>query len=227
MNAEKLSSIVRSVTTSDRSITTPTSQQWETQSSRPPSRDTMPRKPSIAGSSRDGRDSRDHMDKHVAPSRTIHTRTDSEVTGAPSSGGYPETTQSGPARRHDYDVQSMEANLVSPRASVTRNPVPAPVVSVRSEFPTINRSRQQQTLTCLVTVEVPDHKWRPDPDDLRSAPPPPPPPPVRAEETYTRPPSPAHSAPRFYPYEPPEVLDAITENLRVRVENWHGLDFSR
>lgn len=73
-----------------------------------------------------------------------------------------------------------------------------------------------------MTVEVPDNKWRPDPDDLRSAPPVPP-----IQDTYARPPSPAQSAPRFYPYESPEVLEEITENLRNRVENWHGLDFNR
>jgi hypothetical protein len=152
-----------------------------------------------------------------------HGRNDSVATGAQSV-GYSESATSGPPRRHDYDVQSMEAGLVSPRSSVSRNPIPTPSVSVRSEFPTLNRSRQQQTLTCLVTIEVPDNKWRPDPDDLRAAPAVPAP---RPEDTYARPPSPAQSAPRFYPYESPEVLEEITENLRLRVENWHGLDFNR
>jgi hypothetical protein len=173
---------------------------------------------------RENRDSRDSRDRYGGTSSRGHTRTDSEATGAASSGGYPETTLSGPARRHDYDVQAMETNLVSPRASVTRNPIPSPMVSVRSEFPTLTRSRQQQTLTCLVTIEVPDNKWRPDPDDLRTAPPVPT---IRTEDVYARPPSPAQSAPRFYPYESPEVLEEITESLRVRVENWHGLDFQR
>lgn len=112
---------------------------------------------------------------------------------------------------------------MSPKGGVTRNPVPPPFVSVRSEFPTLSRSRQQQTLTCLVTIEVPDNKWEPNPDDLRSTPPIPPTP----EDTYARPPSPAQSAPRFYPYESPELLEEITETLRARVENWHGLDFTR
>jgi hypothetical protein len=116
----------------------------------------------------------------------------------------------------------METSLSSPRAG-TRNPIPAPTVTVRSEFPTINRSRQQQTLTCLVTIEVPDNKWRPDPEDLQSAPPLALP---RIEESV-RAPSPARSAPRFYPYESAEVLAEMTENLRNRVDNWHGLDFGR
>jgi hypothetical protein len=74
----------------------------------------------------------------------------------------------------------------------------------------------------LVTIEVPDNKWRPDPEDLRQGPPPTP---VTNRDKF-RAPSPEHKQ-RYYPYEPQEDLDEITENLRHRVENWHGLDFSR
>jgi Mg-chelatase subunit ChlD len=160
-----------------------------------------------------------------------HARSDSEATGGvASSGGYPETTQSGPPpRRHDYDVQAMETSLTSPRANA-RNPIPAPTVTVRSEFPTISRSRQQQSLTCLVTVEVPDSKWTPDPGDLQGAAQPQAGPPTRTvgddAASLARPPSPARTVPRFYPYESPEVLEEMTENLRSRVDNWSGLDFS-
>lgn len=226
---------------STRSQQTPTPTHWDNQTVRPQSRESSAKPPTTRevrdsprdstrdtrvghseGSNRDSRDSRDRSERYGPSSR--HTRNDSEATGVSSSVGYPETAASGPPRRHDYDVQAMETNLTSPRASVTRNPVPAPSVSVRSEFPTLNRSRQQQTLTCLVTVEVPDNKWRPDPDDLRSTPPVPA---LKGEESFARPPSPARSAPRFYPYEQPEVLEEITENLRNRVVNWHGLDFNR
>ncbi|KAK3937636.1 protein STE5 [Diplogelasinospora grovesii] len=183
--------------------------------------------PPARGTLRDSRDTGPMSDRYTTPSR--HARSDSEATGVASSGGYPETTQSGPPRRHDYDVQAMETSLASPRGHMTRNPIPAPTVTVRSEFPTISRSRQQQTLTCLVTVEVPDIKWRPDPEDLQNGPPMMPPQSVRADEGAfaMRPSSPARSAPRFYPYESPEVLAEMTENLRNRVDNWHGLDFSR
>lgn len=210
--------------------TTPTP--WDSQTVRAPSREDTQRqgrdssrdtRGSQNGSSKDSRDSRER-DKYGPSSRNGHARNDSELTGTASSAGYSDAAASGPPRRHDYDVQSMETNIISPRASVARNPIPPPAVSVRSEFPTLNRSRHQQTLTCLVTIEVPDNKWRPDPDDLR---PTPPVPSIRPEDTYARPPSPAQSAPRFYPYESPEVLDEITENLRLRVENWHGLDFHR
>lgn len=229
---------MRSVPHGDtRSTNTPTPTPWDNQPARPPSRESgarqQPREPTRESrdsgnlsytrdrDSRDGRDSsRDSRDRFAPASR--HGRNNSEATDAPSSVGYPETSVSGPARRHDYDVQAMESNLTSPRASVTRNPIPPPSVSIRSEFPTLNRSRQQQTLTCLVTIEVPDNKWRPDPDDLRVVPPVPA---IRTED-FARPPSPEQT-PRFYPYESPEVLEEITENLRLRVDNWHGLDFSR
>ena len=229
ISLEKLSSIVRSVSTSDQSIRsnqTPTPTLWDGQTVRPQSVESNSRKQrrdssreSNGGSSRGSRDGRD---RYGGPKS--HNRNNSAMTDAPSSGGYTETTSSGPPRRHDYDVQSMESTLVSPRTSVARNPIPPPVVSVRSEFPTLNRSRHQQTLTCLVTIEVPDHKWRPDPEDLRTTPPVPV---IRPEDTYARPPSPAQSAPRFYPYESPEVLEEMTKSLRGRVENWHGLDFGR
>lgn len=117
---------------------------------------------------------------------------------------------------------------------MVKNPIPPPIVTVRAEFPTLERSRVQQTLTCLVTIEVPHIGWRADPIDLHLPPssvsglPP---------NQYERPPSPAKTlppatapepvAPRFIPYESPEVLEAMTESLRSRVENWHGLDFSR
>ncbi|KAK0722793.1 Pleckstrin homology domain-containing protein [Lasiosphaeria miniovina] len=239
LDIEKISNMVRAVSVNDsRSQGTPTpTQPWDDQTARPPSRGSSSRPgamgsnghrdaaPRSGGGLRDSRDSRDapSSDHRYTTQSSRHARSDSEATGVASSGGYPETTQSGPPRRHDYDVQAMETSLASPR-SVTRNPIPAPTVTVRSEFPTINRSRQQQTLTCLITVEVTDNKWQPDPEDLQTAPPPAPP---RAEESFARPPSPARSAPRFYPYDSAEVLAEATEVLHKRVDNWHGLDFSR
>lgn len=219
--------MVRSTSISDnRSVATPTPATWEGQPGRPRSGESnarsLPsngRESATRGRVREGRDG-------YAGSRG-HGRSDSEATGVASSGGYPETTQSGPPpRRHDYDLQAMETTPGSPRA-ITRNPIPAPSVVVRSEFPTINRSRQQQTLTCLVTVEVADNKWRPDPEDLGM---PNPAPQMRVEEAFNppRPPSPARNTqPRFYPYEAPGVLEEMTETLRNKVDNWHGLEFNR
>lgn len=225
---EKISNLVRGSSDTRSQHTAPSNSPWDNQTVRPSSVESnsrhMPNNGREGGAARGNvRDGRDvQLDRYARG----HTRTDSEATGVASSGGYPETTQSGPPRRHDFDVQSMETTPGSPR-SHARNPIPAPLVTVRSEFPTITRSRQQQTLTCLITVEVPDNKWRPDPEDLATTPALPPMS-ARLEENYgARPPSPARSAPRFYPYEAPELLEEMTETLRNRVDNWHGLDFSR
>ncbi|KAI1144340.1 Pleckstrin homology domain-containing protein [Hypoxylon sp. FL0543] len=232
LDIEKITSMVRSVSSGDnRSVTTSTPRDtWDSQGGRPPSGESNGRsmapsngRESVArGSLRDSRDA-PSSDRYATAHR--HGRSDSEATGVASSTGYPETAQSGPPRRHDYDVQAMETTPGSPRA-MARNPIPPPSVVVRSEFPTITRSRQQQTLTCLVTVEVADNKWRPDPEDLGVVNPAPQ---MRVEDAFAqRPPSPARSSqPRFYPYEAPEVLEEMTENLRNRVDNWHGLDFNR
>lgn len=150
-----------------------------------------------------------------------HFRSDSGATGLASSGDYAATHD---GRRHDYDVQSMESSLSSPR-NMLKSPIPAPTVTVRSEFPTLNRSRQQQSLTCLVTVEVVDGKWRADPEDVRGAPPLPSI--ASATEAFSRPRSPARGRPFDTPYESEEALNEITEDLQARVDNWHGLDFSR
>ncbi|PKS10145.1 hypothetical protein jhhlp_001895 [Lomentospora prolificans] len=227
LDIEKITNLVRSASATDnrsQNTPTPTPNAWEApHAARAPSVDSNQRQSGGRQGHGSLRDSRE------APSDRYgsrgHVRSDSEATGVASSGGYPETTQSGPARRHDYDLQAMETTPGSPRG-VARNPIPAPTVTVRSEFPTMTKSRQQQTLTCLVTVEVPDNKWRPDPEDLAITPSVAPIS-ARMDENYARPPSPARSAPRFYPYEAREVLDEMTENLRNRVDNWHGLDFSR
>ena len=173
---------------------------------------------------------RERIERYGSQSRSLqqHTRNESVTTGGVhSSGDYGDShTNNNSGRRHDYDVQSMETALSSPRASIAKNPIPAPTVTVKSEYPTLTRSRQQQSLTCLVTIEVPEGKWRPDPADLRGAPVLPP----MQQDTSTfnnRPSSPAKSQQADWGFESPEVLEEITEDLRVRVDNWHGLDFSR
>lgn len=171
---------------------------------------------------RDSSHSRDRGSDRAGSISRAHGRSDSGATGLASSNDYAPTHE---GRRHDYDVQSMETSLSSPRAML-KSPIPAPTVTVRSEFPTLSRSRQQQSLTCLVTVEVVEGKWRPDPDDMRSAPALPSVASV-AESSYTRSKSPVNNRPSEPQYEPAEVLDEITEDLHARVDNWHGLDFSR
>ncbi|KJZ78907.1 hypothetical protein HIM_01680 [Hirsutella minnesotensis 3608] len=230
IDLNKISTMMRTAGASDaRSIAT-SNPTWDSQTMRPPSVDSSQRNYYSQHSSINGRDSvtrgsyRDSRDAALSDryGSSRHARSDSEANG---SSVYPETTQSGPPWRHDYDVQAMETTPGSPRP-ISRNPVPPPTVTVRSEFPTINRSRQQQTLTCLVTVEVTGNNWRPDPEDLGVQPLQLPPVSARMEEVNYRS-SMTQSSGRFYPYESAEVLEEMTENLRNRVDNWHGLDFSR
>lgn len=247
LDLEKLSTIVRSVQGNEpqsatRSVSnTPTP--WDPQ---PPQHHQPPqhqhqhqqqyrepsyqeRRPSV--STHDTRDLRQrdssHHSTHSRDARSetmrsqsrAHARSDSGATGVASSG---EHAYDPTGRRHDYDLHSMETTL-SPRAPV-KNPIPPPTVTVRSEFPTVSRSRQQQSLTCLVTVEVPEGKWRPDPEDIRSVPPAPS---IHGEERLGRAKSPAPSRALENIYMNPEVLEEATEDLHGRVDNWHGLDFSR
>lgn len=164
-----------------------------------------------------------------------HGRNQSGDTGVVSGSDYPDTPHS-PVRRHDYDVQSLETSFSGPPKQVTRNPIPAPIVTVRSEFPTLSRSKHQQSLTCLITVEVVDGSWLPTRDvQQRNAPP-----------LQTSVPKESYMSPVLQPKSPSvhparrnrhaphdsvhgdrEALFAIKEELYSRCENWHGLDFSR
>lgn len=167
------------------------------------------------------RDSAARSERSDRLNQRNHARSDSGATGytgAASSADFADPQQ----RRHDYDVQAMETSLSSPR-SVVRNPIPPPSVTVRSEFPTLSRSRQQQSLTCLVTVEVVEGKWRPDPEDMRGAPPLPSNPNDGREQTKTH--TQKRSVEGFY--QSPAMIEQITEDLHNRVDNWHGLDFSK
>ncbi|QPH02058.1 hypothetical protein C2857_006264 [Epichloe festucae Fl1] len=227
LDINKISNLVRSAGSDSRSTHTPTPTR-DSQTVRPPSVESSQRKHQSQQPSSIGWDSGtkgSFRDSREAPSSdrycpTGRLRSDSEATGVTSCAGYSETMQSTPWR-HDYDVQAMETTPASPQI-ISRYPIPTPTVTVRSEFPTINRSRQQQTLTCLVTVEVAGNKWRPDPEDISSSPHQTPQVAAKIDEIAAR-----SSAPRFIPYESPEVLEEMTENLRNRVDNWHGLDFSR
>ncbi|KAL2000949.1 hypothetical protein VTN02DRAFT_2428 [Thermoascus thermophilus] len=237
LDLEKLSNIVRSVTLSDSATQRSgpvASTPWEYPPSsrgRQPSHDATDMR-SFSNrdshndySSRRGSEAniqRERVERLTAGSRLQHSRNDS---GAGSSGEYADGQHQSIGRRHDYDVQAMESDL-SPRSGATKNPIPAPTVTIRSEFPTLSRSRQQQTFTCLVTVEVPEGSWRPDVEDLRQTQPVAPQP---QEDVYSpvRSPMARSMSSRSVQYEPQENLDEIAEELGTRVDNWHGLEFQR
>jgi hypothetical protein len=150
-----------------------------------------------------------------------HARNNSGNTGMVSLSEFADAQT--PSRRHDYDIQSMETSLGSPQANLAKSTIPAPTVTVRSEFPTITRSRQQQALTCLVTVEVPAGQFKPRISDIR------PPPPRTAGPTSDygsirpTPMKPASQSNRYSD----QRMDELTTELQGKVDNWHGLDFSR
>ena len=78
--------------------------------------------------------------------------------------------------------------------------------------------------TAYHLTEVPEGKWRADPDDIRGVPPAPS---MQGEERTGRSKSPAPSRIFENIYMNPDVLDEATDELHARVDNWHGLDFSR
>ncbi|EXJ95385.1 hypothetical protein A1O1_00506 [Capronia coronata CBS 617.96] len=247
LDLSKLSNMVRAVAQKD--VTSPRSSQntpmpWDIQDDAYSTRDVSQRH-SRENPNRDSRDSQrmrierlgigqapapapaqpqiqpqPHAHPHPPPG---HARTDSG--GNASSTDCTHEHGSQPARKHDYDLHAMETALAGAQIRDTKHSIPAPVVTVRSEYPTLTRSLQQQSVTCLVTIEVPESKWHPQFDDVQHTPPVPPLPTdsgIGIPARQRREPSQEPMA-----YESPEVLDRITEELQMRVDNWHGLEFQR
>jgi hypothetical protein len=119
----------------------------------------------------------------------------------------------------------METSVPGGQTTDNKQHIPSPIVTVRSEYPTLTRSRQQQTLTCLVTIEVPEGKWQSQHDEPQGTPPIPQLPSDSGIGIAIKPRSESLQIPTLY--ESPEVLEEITEELRMRVDNWHGLEFQR
>ena len=243
----KLSNIVRSVAQKemrdDRSLTTPMpwdrqgpppQQQQQQQQQHQPHEDSysthtysnsrdMYSRNSRENPNRDSRDSQrlriERLGIGAQPSQ--HSRNNS---GNASSNDYAHESN-GHSRKHDYDLHAMETSVKGSPVRDGRPSIPAPAVTMRSEFPTMTRSRQQQSLACLVTIEVPENKWQFD--NLHNAPPVPPLPSdpgmMRTSNQSVQPET--HQA--FEPFESPEELEETTEELRMRVDNWHGLEFQR
>ncbi|RMZ89175.1 hypothetical protein DV736_g3579, partial [Chaetothyriales sp. CBS 134916] len=172
-------------------------------------------------SNRDSSDSQRMRIERLHIGRQSHSRNDS---GNTSSAEFHQES-SGHARRHDYDLHAMETSVQNGHPKGSRSPIPCPSVTLRSEFPTLTRSRQQQSLTCLVTIEVPEAGWASQHDELRNAPPVPP---LPADPNPSRQEQPCATVPQpFGPFESRGMLEEITRELRARVDNWHGLEFQR
>lgn len=234
--AGKLSNIVRSVARKDASprssSNTPLPWDPQTQQAQQPQAQAQPddllsthdiyNRNSRENPNRDSRDSQRMRIERLGIGNAAHGRNDS---GHAPSNEYGNESN-GPSRKHDYDLHAMETSVGHGHIKDNRSAIPTPSVTVRSEFPTLNRSRQQQSLTCIVTIEVPEARWSTFGEDGLAAPPVPPLPsdhlpsqgPTRQRYDLPEP---------FIPYESQEVLEEVTEELRVRVDNWHGLEFQR
>lgn len=164
-----------------------------------------------------------------------HWRNNSAVSGGDHAEQTPPIVQPS-IRRHYYDFHCSDSDP-STRISIS-DPIPPPTLTVKSEFPTLSRSKAQQSVTCLVTLDVPEKKLQNYADDTPFVPSMS----IIYDQKY-QPPSPTernqcsidrtvqtlehlHERGRNVEREE-EHLAYITEELRQRVENWHGLDFNR
>lgn len=129
-------------------------------------------------------------------------------------------------RQHAADAHR-EGSVTSkelPRPPTTM--IAPPIITVRSEFPTIIRSSQQQTLTCLVTIEVPESKSRSYAGSPKISGP--------STKQSVNALTPADSF-SFHTIDsvghaPPESLEQqnrLIADLKAKVDDWHGLEVTR
>lgn len=210
----------------DRQTGPPQHQQEDQYSTHTQNRDMYSRN-SRENPNRDSRDSqRMRIERlaigHQSQANNNHSRNNS---GNASSNDYGQEPN-GHSRKHDYDVHAMETSVPGAMSKDNKGTIPYPSVTVRSEFPTMSRSRTQQSLACLVTIEVPETRWQFD--DVHNMAPPVPPLPSDPGVMHASNPRPQTESHRpFEPYESAEELEDVTEELRIRVDNWHGLEFQR
>ena len=180
------------------------------------------------------RNTRDHLlpdhrtnDSGYERADGAHARNASGETGRASTQYTEPNSTTG--RKHEHDSRTFETHATHTR-QIAKNPIPAPTVTVRSEFPTLNKSRQQQSLTCLVTVEVVDGNWLASVEDLRN--PPSTAPLVEQAQTKPKTKAPSTNGSGRHPVdsihgEESHALEEVKDQLYKRVDNWHGLDFAR
>lgn len=108
------------------------------------------------------------------------------------------------------------------RQAPIRNPIPAPTVHIKSEYPNLVRSDEARALICLVTVEVPTGRWMPSKDELGHL--------RRIPETRSMQSNHSDSNEESSDEEVDDAaqdLEREASNLKNRVDNWHGLPFTK
>lgn len=173
----------------------------------------------------------DSVDTGIVSAAEYDGRKASVDSGVVSAIDYAETNYtSNTSRQHGLDLHLRGYSLNGSRSAL-QNTIPSPTVTVRSEFPTLNKSRQQQSLTCLVTVEVGERSWQHNVEESRTLPSVPS---TIAEEAPESPRNPTEKQsaqklpkPVDSVHEDIHALEEAKEDLYNRCENWHGLDFQR
>ncbi|KAF1822456.1 uncharacterized protein K489DRAFT_292355, partial [Dissoconium aciculare CBS 342.82] len=146
----------------------------------------------------------------------MHSRNVSSI----GSHGSTEPKQRRADARSDHELPAVELPSDG-RNDLDRFPVQEPTIVMRSEFPSITKSRYQQSLTCMVTIEVAESSWPTLPDSNLISPS------IQAkQEQLSLQPSPMPNLPAHTPsvQEGIEDLERAREELFQRVDDWHGLD---
>jgi len=103
-----------------------------------------------------------------------------------------------------------------------KNPIPAPSIHIKSEYPNLTRSEEARVLICMVTVEVPSGRWKPNGDELgllRNIPD------TRSMQS-NRSELPDDSSDECS-VDNTEDLQREANDLSDKVDNWHGLPFTK
>lgn len=164
-----------------------------------------------------------HYERNTA-SRLSHNRNTSGETGMTSRNGISDMQDSTSHRR---ELDRSDTSVQDPW-HMAKSSIPAPTITVRSEFPTINKSRQQQSLTCLVTVEVVEPRFQPIAEELQS--------PLSAASSARQDQSGPFTLNDSRRSDNRRLVDSVheetaleeaREQLMSRVDDWHGLDVAR
>lgn len=127
----------------------------------------------------------------------------------------------GHADEENSDMTSIQPATLRHPPNI-KNPIPPPTIHIKSEYPNLTRSEEARVLICVVTVEVPSGRWKPNKDELgllRKIPE------TRSMQS-TQSESYAESSDEDSA-EDSEDLQREASDLRDKVDNWHGLPFAK
>ncbi|KAJ5126119.1 hypothetical protein N7526_008296 [Penicillium atrosanguineum] len=209
LDIEKISNIVRSVTMSDSAttrsgLTTPTPTPWEQPASRrPPSDSGRSYNPTQSTYSRQDsrRDSRDTSNQRERVERLT-------VTSQPRQPHSRNGSAAGSSGEYNEGQHTSSGRRHDYDVQAMESDLRSPAGRDKEPYPRPD-------------CDLPEGNWRPDADDLRAP---------NGQQLLDEPYSARFGGSqdsRSLQFEPSENMDEIAEELRNRVDNWHGLEFSR